>query len=93
MPKPATPPGGACPQQKSRCDLHCKYNHFESDEVEIHSWELKCLDCGWRQTIAFRSDDEDADWSSGRQSICPFCEASGLTPGKNPCSIERANPP
>jgi hypothetical protein len=86
MTRPAIPPAGACPQKKEdRCALQCKYNHFQNDELEIHSWELKCLDCGWRQTIAFRSDDEDANWPAGQQSICPFCQEPGLKPGKNPC--------
>ena len=37
----------------------CSYNHFQSDELRIDSWEHKCPDCGHRETQAFRSDDED----------------------------------
>ena len=85
MSRPPKPAGGACPQQREQCALQCKYNYFQADDLEIHSWELKCLDCGFRQTIGFRSDEEDVDWSSGKQKICPFCQATDMTPGKNPC--------
>ena len=53
--RPAIPPHG-CPQDstKTSCNLQCKYNHFEADDLVIDSWELKCLDCGHRETIGYR---------------------------------------
>lgn len=85
MSRPLTPGGNACPLKKDHCALQCKYNHFLAGGLEIHSWELKCLDCGFRKTVAYRSDDEEADWSSGVQKTCPFCHRKDLEPGKNPC--------
>ena len=62
--------------------MTCKYNFFESEEFTIDAYELKCLDCGWRDTIAYRSDElEDGD----EPKTCPFCELSDLCTGKNPC--------
>ena len=88
MHRPRTPPDNKCPMARADCNLQCKYNRFAADELEIHAWELKCLDCGYRQTIAYRSDDEDiedVDWASGQQETCPFCQRSELSPGINPC--------
>lgn len=85
MNRPATPPQGKCPQGRSTCPLQCKYNRFAAADLEIHSWELKCLDCGYRQTVAYRSDDEDIDWATRGQEVCPFCRGADLTPGINPC--------
>lgn len=86
--KPATPPSGKCPQApREQCPLVCKYNHFESDDLTIDAWELKCLDCGWRETIAYRSDELDPAETgpdfNPRQ--CPFCHRCDLAPGKEPC--------
>lgn len=89
--KPSTPPNEKCPQHpRESCPLVCKYNFFESDEFTIDAWELKCLDCGWRETIGYRSDelDEDelpADFNPKR---CPFCHLCDLKPGKEPCCGE-----
>jgi hypothetical protein len=85
MPRPTIPPSGKCPQNRSQCNLECKYNQFVRGDLEIHSWELKCLDCGYRETIGFRSDDEEVDFGSGVQAICPFCGKVDAMPGKNPC--------
>jgi hypothetical protein len=84
--RPAKPPGDKCPQKSDRetCPLICKYNHFESEELTIHAWELKCPDCGWRDTIGFRSDEEDPD-ESVDPSQCPFCNQCELSTGRNPC--------
>ena len=51
---------GGCPKCGSDL-MTCQQNHFKNDELEIFSWEHKCPDCGFRQTEAFRSDDEDED--------------------------------
>ncbi|MCA9173919.1 MAG: hypothetical protein KDB14_05470 [Planctomycetales bacterium] len=64
------------------CKLTCKYNHFEVGDLRIDSWELKCLDCGLRKTIAFRSDDEVVEASP---EVCPFCRFCPAGPGKNVC--------
>ncbi|WP_146118809.1 hypothetical protein [Blastopirellula marina] len=63
---------GGCPKCKSDL-LTCQHNHFQNDELEIHSWEHKCPDCGFRQTEAFRSDDEDEPFDPVAASQCPFC--------------------
>ncbi|MEL7499467.1 MAG: hypothetical protein AAFN77_17820 [Planctomycetota bacterium] len=86
--RPQVPPNDKCPQgSKDACPLTCKYNHFESDEFTIDAWELKCLDCGWRETIGYRSDELDEeelddDFDPKR---CPFCKLCDLAPGKSPC--------
>lgn len=84
--RPAIPPGGCkngdTPNSTS-CPLQCKFNFFESEELKIHTFELKCLDCGWRDTIGYRSDDEEDQPEDPTQ--CPFCERCSLTTGKNPC--------
>lgn len=54
--------------------MTCQHNHFQNDELEIHSWEHKCPDCGFRQTQAFRSDDEDEPLNREVVSICPYCQ-------------------
>ncbi len=88
--RPAKPPDGKCPHDAARdeCNLVCKYNFFESGDLSINSWELKCLDCGLRQTIAYRSDDEDEEKPEERNpKQCPFCQLCDLTPGQNPCQV------
>ena len=82
--RPSKPSNNRCPQGEGResCPLSCKYNFFESDELTIHAWELKCSDCGWRDTIGYRSDEE---MDCEDPSQCPFCQVKGLSPGKNPC--------
>ena len=63
---------GGCPKCQSDL-LTCQHNHFQNDELEIHSWEHKCPDCGFRQTEAFRSDDEDEEFDPAAAASCPFC--------------------
>ena len=87
--KPVVPPGEKCPQHGTRdhCPLVCKYNHFESPDLTIDAYELKCLDCGWRDTIGYRSDELDDEELSEdfNPKQCPFCNLCGLKPGTNPC--------
>jgi hypothetical protein len=66
--------------------MTCKYNHFESEsgELVIDAWELKCSDCGLRETIGYRSDEMDPEETVDPKT-CPYCNQSGLTPGANPC--------
>ena len=87
-PRPAVPPGGCKNEdqlERDHCPLQCKFNFFESDELTIHTFELKCLDCGWRDTIGYRSDDEDDEDRPDNPSQCPFCQQCDLTTGINPC--------
>lgn len=63
---------GGCP----KCDgeqLACRYNVFEKDDLRIISWEHKCSNCGFRETRAFRSDDEEADGDKTDPGSCPYC--------------------
>lgn len=85
---PDKPPGNKCPRDatQSKCELVCKYNHFEGDDLTIDAWELKCLDCGWRDTIGFRSDEMDEDDEDVCTEQCPFCGLTDLPTGKNPCA-------
>ena len=64
---------GGCPKCASD-QLACRYNHFEKDELRIVSWEHKCSNCGFRETRAFRSDDEeDAGDTQEDPGQCPYC--------------------
>jgi hypothetical protein len=85
--KPLKPAEHQCPQdtQRDRCALQCKHNYFEADDLQINSWELKCLDCGWRSTIAFRSDEEEEESQVDNPKQCPFCRRCDLNTGINPC--------
>jgi hypothetical protein len=85
--RPTKPPKNKCPHDADRdsCPLTCKYNHFESNDLTIDAWELKCLDCGWRETIGFRSDEMDEEDAGVNPTVCPFCDQCNLSAGKNPC--------
>ena len=87
MNKPSKPPNNQCPNDSERdsCALQCKYNYFEADELKINSWELKCLDCGWRSTIAYRNDEEDDEDIPDNPKQCPFCQTCDLATGIDPC--------
>ncbi|TWT31911.1 hypothetical protein [Blastopirellula retiformator] len=63
---------GGCPKCKS-ATMTCTYNHFQNDELEIHSWEHKCPDCGHRETSALRSDEEDDAEDFPHGDKCPYC--------------------
>ena len=68
-------PAGTC----QKCDsdqLTCRYNYFQQDELEIHSWEHRCPDCGNRLTTAYRSDDED-ELPPDNPCLCPYCGRLG----------------
>ena len=67
------------------CRLTCKYNLFESGDLRIDSWELKCLDCGKRQTIALRSDEPEEEPTDRPPEECPFCGLCAAGAGKNLC--------
>lgn len=82
--KPLIPPNGKCLQgDRDECPLVCKYNHFDGDELTIDAWELKCLDCGWRDTVGYRSDEMDGETANPKE--CPFCQKTDLPTGQRPC--------
>lgn len=90
MPHPGRPAIGNCPHGESHrsCQITCKYNRFESGDLRIDSWELKCLDCGLRRTIAYRSDEVEEE-VAGAETVpdqCPFCQLDASGPGKNLCT-------
>ncbi|MCA9267452.1 MAG: hypothetical protein KDA41_03230 [Planctomycetales bacterium] len=76
-----------CPQGEDflGCNLRCKFHVFEGEHVQIYSWELKCLDCGYRSTSAVRSDDDDFDPASNSPRVCPFCALCATGKGINLC--------
>jgi hypothetical protein len=83
--RPDQPPRDQCPlENRSQCPLRCRYNHFESDDLSIWTWELKCLDCGYRETIGYRNDETE-HWQGVDPHQCPFCQACDLSPGRDPC--------
>ena len=67
----------ACCKKCDSTSLNCKYNFFEQEDLEIHSWEHKCIDCGYRLTTAYRSDDEDIDFTAELVDQCPYCGRQG----------------
>lgn len=83
--RPPQPPADKCPDaEREQCPLQCRFNRFESDDLAIWTWELKCLDCGYRETIGYRSDESE-HWEGVAPNRCPFCETDDLPPGRNPC--------
>ncbi len=74
--KPLSTPCPKCEQ----ANVTCKFNHFHQGDLEIHSWEHKCLDCGWRATTAYRSDDEDLDTPIDQRGVCPYCSRTPENP-------------
>ena len=87
MPHPARDAMDACPHGAGHrdCRLTCKYNVFEAGELRIDSWELKCLDCGLRKTVAVRSDDEPSDEQETSPNVCPFCQFQATAAGHQLC--------
>jgi hypothetical protein len=67
----------ACPKCGG-ANLVCRYNFFDRGDLQVHSWEHKCGNCGWRQTQAYRSDDP-ARSAEINPAVCPYCQrANGL---------------
>ena len=83
---PLKPPRDQCPIVDGRemCPLHCRFNRFTREDLSIWSWELRCVDCGYRETIAYRSDDEEPLETD--PEICPFCLVDGWEPGRDVCA-------
>ena len=72
---------GQCPNCPGQ-NLTCTWNHFERGDLVIDSWEHKCLDCGLRDTTAYRTDDEDDDDDDATvepadRRVCPYCSRTG----------------
>jgi|GEM_PF-1809287 len=86
MSRPTRITSGKCPHpdRDDPCPMTCRYNHFERDELVIDAWELKCSDCGLRETIGYRNDEMEPD-EHVEPRTCPFCHKSGLVSGTNPC--------
>ena len=64
-------PVGHCPKCEA-ANLTCRFNHFESGELRIDSWEHKCAECGYRETTAYRSDDPK-ELQPADVGTCPYC--------------------
>jgi ssDNA-binding Zn-finger/Zn-ribbon topoisomerase 1 len=63
-----------CPKCKQPAVV-CRFNYFDRGDLQIHSWEHRCADCGWRETQAFRSD---APLAAGVDPAkCPWCGRAG----------------
>jgi hypothetical protein len=65
-------------QQIGNCEkcgtgaVRCTYNFFSRDDLQIHTWEHRCLDCSVRETTAYRSDEEPDDQPPD-PTACPYC--------------------
>ncbi|MEQ8788860.1 MAG: hypothetical protein RIC55_21290 [Pirellulaceae bacterium] len=71
---------GGCPRCGNSA-YACRYNFFESGDLQINSWEHRCPDCGHRETRAYRSDDEDDAALEGVDPTeCCFCGRRGVRP-------------
>lgn len=69
---------GECPKCQGAA-VACRYNFFDRGDLQVHSWEHKCPDCGWRETQAFRSDDP-LEKQAGSPGVCPLCGRQGGGP-------------
>jgi hypothetical protein len=67
-------PAGSCPKCQ-QASVACRYNFFDRGDLQVHSWEHRCTNCGWRETKAFRSDDSQ---QSATPAVCPMCERRGM---------------
>lgn len=79
---PDIQPAGVCP----KCGLNqvqCRYNRFHRGELRIDAWEHKCGNCGHRDTIAFRSDNEEGVRILKEPAACPLCNRSPATLSTN----------
>jgi hypothetical protein len=70
-----TQSAGECPKCQGAA-VACRYNFFDRGDLQVHSWEHKCPDCGWRETKAFRSD-EPSDQQAADPGTCPLCGRRG----------------
>ncbi len=75
MPSSTAPAGLPCPKCQGT-SVACRYNFFDRGDLQVHSWEHKCPDCGWRETQASRSDDP-AEKQLSQPNVCPMCGRAG----------------
>jgi ssDNA-binding Zn-finger/Zn-ribbon topoisomerase 1 len=64
-----------CPKCQA-AGVACRYNFFDRGDLQVHSWEHKCPNCGWRETHASRSDDPP-EKQPPQPGVCPMCGRSG----------------
>jgi hypothetical protein len=55
----------------------CRFNFFDRGDLQVHSWEHKCGNCGWRDTKAYRSDLPQQD-PVADPAVCPWCGRAGV---------------
>jgi hypothetical protein len=63
----------------SKCGLEmvlCRYNRFHRGDLRIDAWEHKCGNCGSRETIAYRNDNEEGAAILKGPATCPYCGRS-----------------
>jgi hypothetical protein len=65
---------GHCPKCAA-ANFRCSYNYFAREELTIESWEHRCLNCGFRETKAYRSDQPLE--TGVDPAVCPFCARRG----------------
>lgn len=70
-------PAGACPKCGTGT-LACRFNFFDRGDLQVHSWEHKCPNCGWRETQAYRSDAPGGLASGIDPAVCPWCSRRGV---------------
>lgn len=66
------PVAAACPKCGHEKIL-CRYNRFHRAELRIDAWEHKCGNCGHRDTIAYRNDNDEGKVILESPARCPYC--------------------
>jgi len=69
-------PAGTC----SKCGADavvCRFNFFDRGDLQVHSWEHRCGNCGQRATEAYRSDGPPLTAGTD-PAVCPWCGRRGL---------------
>ena len=70
-------PAGIC----SKCGADavvCRFNYFDRGDLQVHSWEHRCSNCGQRATQAYRSDGPPLEAGTD-PAVCPWCGRRGST--------------
>jgi hypothetical protein len=65
-----------CPQCQA-ATVACRFNFFDRGDLQIHSWEHRCQNCGWRETRALRSDAPPEPQAGTDPNVCPLCGRLG----------------
>jgi hypothetical protein len=74
----AVPIAACCPKCQGQ-SLTCRFNFFDRGDLQVHSWEHRCSDCGWRDTKALRSDTPQDGGEN--PAVCPWCGRAGADSG------------